>query len=199
MIDPFGPDSSGIDAAGSGARRVGLFGGSFNPPHVVHQMLCLYVLETCEVDEIWVVPTYRHAFAKELAGFEHRVRMCELAFRALGDRVRVSRIEGELARPVSRTLDTIEALRARHPRAGFRLIVGADILAQTDKWHRWDDIVALAPPIVVGRAGHGEAGIDMPPVSSTEIRRRLACAQSVAALVPRRVVDYIAEQGLYRQ
>lgn len=177
---------------------VGIFGGSFNPPHVVHQMVCLYVLETCAVDEIWAIPTYRHAFAKELADFEHRVGMCELAFRALGDRVRVSRVEGEMARPVSRTLDTIETLRERHPELGFRLIVGADILRETHAWHRWDDIVAAAPPIVVGRAGHDGAGIEMPAVSSTEIRRRLARGQSVVSLVPRLVMDYIAERGLYR-
>jgi nicotinate-nucleotide adenylyltransferase len=179
-------------------RTVGIFGGSFDPPHVVHQMVCLYVLETCAVDEIWVIPTYRHAFAKDLVAFEHRRRMCELAFRALGDRVRISCIEGEMARPVSRTLHTLEALRERHPEIELRLIVGADILKETRSWHRWEDIVALAPPIVVGRSGHDGPGIEMPAVSSTEIRQRLARGQSVQALVPRLVIDYIAGRGLYR-
>ena len=179
-------------------RTVGIFGGSFNPPHVAHQMVCLYVLETCEVDEIWAMPTYRHAFAKDLAGFEDRCRMCELAFLVLGERVRVSRLEGELARPVSRTLDTLEALSAHHADIRFRVIIGADILTETHKWHRWEDIVAMAPPIVVGRAGQGGAGVEMPAISSTEIRRRLASGESVQPLVPRRVTDYIAERGLYR-
>lgn len=177
---------------------VGIFGGSFDPPHVAHQMVCLYVLETCEVDEIWVMPTYRHAFAKELTAFDDRCRMCELAFLALGERVRVSRLEGELARPVSRTLDTLQTLRAQHADTRFRLIVGADILAETHKWHRWEDIVAMAPPVVVGRAGQGGTGVELPAVSSTEIRRRLASGLPVQSLVPRRVMHYIAERGLYR-
>ncbi|WP_428261630.1 nicotinate (nicotinamide) nucleotide adenylyltransferase [Haliangium sp.] len=180
------------------APTVGLFGGSFNPPHVAHQMVALYVLETCAIDELWMVPTYRHAFAKELIGFEHRCRMCELAAAALGARVKVSAIERELARPVSRTLDTLQSLRERHPAVGFRLVIGADILAESHKWYRWDDIVRLAPPLVVGRAGHDSLSVDMPPVSSTEVRTRLADGQPVDHLVPAAVRRYIVEQGLYR-
>ncbi|ACY16218.1 nicotinate (nicotinamide) nucleotide adenylyltransferase [Haliangium ochraceum] len=181
----------------SRAHTVGLFGGSFNPPHVAHQMLMLYVLETCALDELWMMPTYRHAFAKELLAFEHRMRMCELASAALGQRVRVSRIEADLARPVSRTLETVLALRERHPDTQFRLIVGADVLKDSDKWYRWDDVVAHAPPITVGRSGHGGSAVDLPAVSSTEIRERLAEGASIAGLVPRAVADYIAAQGLY--
>jgi nicotinate-nucleotide adenylyltransferase len=179
-------------------RTIGLFGGSFNPPHVAHQMVMLYVLETCAVDELWMIPTYRHPFAKELIDFEHRCRMCELAAAALGPRVHVSRIEGELARSVSRTLDTIEALGARHPDARFRLVVGADILQESHKWYRWDRIEVLAPPIVVGRAGLDVRGVEMPAVSSTEIRGRLARGEPVDDLVPGSVGRYIDAQGLYR-
>jgi nicotinate-nucleotide adenylyltransferase len=179
-------------------RTIGIFGGSFNPPHVAHQMLMLYVLETRDVDAVWMIPTYRHPFAKELLDFEHRCRMCELAAAALGARALVSRIEGELARPVSRTLETIEVLRARHPDAGFRLVIGADILQESHKWFGWDRIVDLAPPIVVGRGGLDAPGVDMPAVSSTAIRERLRRGEPVDDLVPRAVARYIAEQGLYR-
>ena len=55
-------------------RRVGLFGGSFNPPHVAHQLVALYVLETL-VDEVWFVPTYSHPFGKDLAAYDHRIAM----------------------------------------------------------------------------------------------------------------------------
>jgi nicotinate-nucleotide adenylyltransferase len=179
-------------------RTIGLFGGSFNPPHVAHQMVMLYVLETCDVDAIWMIPTYRHAFAKELIDFEHRCRMCELTAAALGARVEVARVEGELARPVSRTLDTIEVLRERHPDTHFRLVIGADILHESHKWYGWDRIVALAPPITVGRTGLDGPGLGMPAVSSTEIRERLARGEPVDDLVPRAVARYIAEHGLYR-
>lgn len=190
--------------------RIALFGGSFNPPHIAHQMACLVVLETCAVDQVWMVPTYRHAFSKELCPFEHRLRMCQLAAAPLGDRVQVSSVEADLARPVSRTLDTLQALCQAHPDAHFRLVIGADILSETGKWHRWSDIEALAPPIVIGRIGfrlsghdplgrgYDLIGIDLPNISSTEVRARLARGESAVPLVSRAVMDYIAERGLYR-
>ena len=67
--------------------RVALFGGSFNPPHVAHQLAALYVLETAPVDELWFVPAFEHAFGKPLAPFDDRLAMCELAAAALGPRV----------------------------------------------------------------------------------------------------------------
>src|SRR5262245_38986622 len=105
-------------------RTVALFGGSFNPPHVAHQILALYVLETAPVDELWMFPAYRHPFAKALVDFEHRFAMCEQMARPLGPRVSVSRIEQELAAEVSRTYDTVVALASRTPDARFRLVVG---------------------------------------------------------------------------
>jgi nicotinate-nucleotide adenylyltransferase len=178
---------------------VAIFGGSFNPPHLAHQMLCLSVLETAAVDELWMVPTYRHPFAKHLVPFEHRFRMCELAVEVFAGRVQVSRIEEELGQPSSRTLDTLQALRAQHPETELRLVVGADILAERDKWYRWDEIERLAPSIVVGRQGYeSDAAIELPNVSSTAIRERLARGQSAIPMVPRSVMRYIEEHSLYR-
>jgi nicotinate-nucleotide adenylyltransferase len=179
--------------------RIALFGGSFNPPHVAHQMVALYVLETQPVDELWFVPTYTHVFGKELVPYEHRVAMCELAAAPLGPRVRVSRAEQELAqRPgftVSRTLDLIEDL-ASH--GDLRLVVGADILGETDKWYRWDEIVRRAPPIVLSRPGHpGGTGLEI-DVSATRVRQLLAARDpAVEALVPATVLRYIAANRLY--
>lgn len=179
--------------------RVALFGGSFNPPHVAHQMVGLWVLETQAVDELWMVPTWRHAFGKPLVDFEHRFRMCELAMAALGPRAKVSRIEADLGRPASRTHDTLEALTARHPGTAFRVVVGSDILGELDKWYRWNDVARMAPPIVVARRGHpGSDGPELAEVSSTEVRARLARGDSAIPLVPIPVMDYIAREGLYR-
>ena len=179
-------------------RTVAIFGGSFNPPHVAHQMVCLYILEACSVDELWVIPTYRHPFAKSLIAFEDRFAMCELAMAALGPRVRVSRAEEELAQPTSRTLHTLNALRQRHADVAFRLVVGADILAERDKWYRWDEIERLAPPLVVGRRGYpSQSGLELPDVSSTEVRARLAGGLDASDLVPSAVLAYITERGLY--
>lgn len=188
-------------------RTVGLFGGSFNPPHVAHQLVALYALET-QVDEVWFVPTYSHPFGKQLIAFEHRVAMCELATAPLGARARVMRTEYELAQQpdfvASRTLDLVDHLAATYPDVGLRLLVGTDILGETDKWHRWHDVVARAPLIVIGRAGHVlpagsiATGVTMPEVSSTQVRDLLAAKDPAAgSLLPQTVLRYIARHGLY--
>ena len=185
--------------------RVAFFGGSFNPPHIAHALVALYVLETAPVDALWFAPTWQHPFAKPLAPFDHRVAMCERVAQALGPRAAVSRIEAERADSgePSYTLYTLQALAARHPGWQFRLVIGEDVLGDTDKWHRWDDVVALAPPILVGRGGvevpgAHVGGVEMPAISSTEVRRRLRAGEAADALVPASVLRYIAEHGLYR-
>ena len=186
---------------------VALFGGSFNPPHVAHQLVALYVLETQPVDELWFVPTYAHPFGKQLVPYDHRVAMCELAAAPLGPRARVSRAEAELAeRPgfvASRTLDLVDYLAAQGH--DLRLVVGADLLVDTAKWYRWDDVVARAPLIVVGRAGHSvppgimASEVAMPEISATRVRDLLAQgASDVTGLVPREVLRYIAQHHLYQ-
>ena len=182
---------------------VALFGGSFNPVHAAHQLVALYVLETQAIDELWFVPTYVHPFGKPLEKYEHRVAMCELAAAPLGPRVRVSRAEEDLAlRPgfvASRTIDLIEMLAEQHPGETFRLVIGSDILRETDKWHRWDAVAAAAPPIVIARPGFpGGEGVEMPDISATHIRELLARGDEAASvLVPRSVLRYIAAHALY--
>lgn len=178
-----------------------MFGGSFNPVHAAHQLVALYVRETQDIDEVWFVPTYAHPFGKHLEPFEHRVAMCALAAAPVG--ATVSRAEEELAqRPgfiSSRTLDLVEHIAAQGHQP--RLVIGTDILEETGKWHRWDEVARIAPPIVVGRGGHPHAGvmIDMPELSSTRIRELLAHDDAaVADLLPRAVLGYIRSHRLYR-
>ncbi len=198
--------------------RIAIFGGSFNPVHVAHQLVALYVRETQPVDEVWLVPTFQHPFGKPLAPYEDRVAMCELAAAAVG--AKVSRAEEELAQRAgfvaSRTIDLVDHLASTGNQ--LRFVIGSDILAETAKWHRWDDIVARAPPIVIGRAGHAHAGaldsrglppdgsaaewrrgsIDMPSVSSTHVRALLASGDAaVSGLLPAQVLRYIAAHKLY--
>lgn len=179
--------------------RVGFFGGSFNPPHVAHVLAVGYVLATQALDLVLVVPTFGHPLGKALTAFPHRKAMCELAFRDLR-RVEVSPIESELEAP-SRTLLTLRALRARNPGWELRLIVGADILDERDRWYGWDEIEAIAPPIVLGRQGatHPAAPLALlPDVASRDVRARIGRGEDVSALVPRAVLDYATREGLYR-
>ncbi len=178
--------------------HVAVYGGSFNPPHVAHQLAVTYVLATHAVDTVWVMPTPSHAFGKALAPFHHRVEMCRLAMRHFGARVEVSTLEADLAQP-SRTVDTLRAMLAQQPDRRVSLMVGADILPETPKWKGWDDIQALAHILVLGRTGYPAAGsVMLPEVSSTEVRQRLAAGQGVDHLVDRAVVEYVAAHGLYR-
>ncbi len=137
--------------------RVAIFGGSFNPPHVAHQMAALYVLETAPVDELWLVPAVRHAFGKTLAPFADRLAMCEAAAAALGPRVRVSAIERDLGEE-SRTLRTIRRLQQDHPGTTFSLVIGADLLAEVPSWLGGAELQRTVPFIVVGRAGFDGPG-----------------------------------------
>jgi nicotinate-nucleotide adenylyltransferase len=188
--------------------RVALFGGSFNPPHAAHQLVALYVLETQPVDELWFVPVYAHPFGKQLASYADRVAMCELAAAPLGPRAVVSRAEEELANKpgfvASRTLDLVQYLA---PGRELRLVVGADILGEAAKWHRWTEVVALAPLIAVGRSGVAVppgstiTNLTMPEISATRIRELLAIGgpadPTLRQLLPREVLRYIAERRLY--
>ena len=178
--------------------RIAIFGGSFNPPHVGHQSLCLMLLETCEVDEVWVVPTYLHYFGKDLADYEARVAMCECMIEPLGTRARISQVESELQKPEGRMLDTLAELTARHPEHQFRLVIGADILQETERWHAWDEIVVIAPPLVFRRRGFPGGVLPAPPdVSSTKIRETLQRGESAVPWIPKTVQGVIESRGLY--
>lgn len=180
---------------------VAIFGGSFNPPHIAHVLAVTTVLSTTDVSRVLVVPAFQHPFAKALVGYEERLTMCELAMGWIPG-VEISRVEQELGGE-SRTLRTVEHLRATHPDWSLRLVMGADILAEAPKWYRFDEVARLAPPLVLGRIGvsHPEAPEPLlPEVSSTEVRAKLAEGDydALSMLVPRRVLAFIRERGLYR-
>jgi nicotinate-nucleotide adenylyltransferase len=178
--------------------RVALFGGSFNPPHVGHQLLALYVLETADVDELWFVPCWKHPFDKALEPFEHRLRMTELAAAALGPRARVSDFESKLGGAKSRTLLTVKGLQAQHPQHEFRLVIGADLVPELPSWYGADELRRSVKLVVVGRAGYpGPFPVSMPMVSSTEVRNRLHAGESAQGMVSANVLAYIRKHGLY--
>jgi len=183
--------------------RVAIFGGSFNPPHVSHVLAVALVLATEDVDRVLVVPTFRHPFSKRahLVAFDDRVRMAELAMGWL-PRVVVSRIEEELGGE-SRTLFTLERLQQQHPEWKMRHVIGADLLLEAPKWHAFDRVAAIAPPLVLGRVGvaapPGSPAPLLPEVSSTDVRSKLRAGRydDVARFVPREVLAYVREKRLY--
>jgi len=174
---------------------VAIYGGSFNPPHVGHAMVSAWLLWTRQVDEVWLVPVYAHAFAdwhaKTLAPFADRVAWCHAMVADLDLPLRVDEIEASLTGP-SYSIDTLRALASRHPQHRFRLVVGSDALPHLPKWRDWDGIARDFDPIVVGRAGYpGGGDVAFPDVSSTEIRERLARGEPVDGLVSVGVAELI--------
>ena len=185
-------------------KSVAIYGGSFDPPHVSHVLAAVSALKLGGFERVLVVPVFEHAFHKQLTAFEHRTRMCELAFSGIAD-VEVSPLERNLSTP-SLTLRTLEHLAVLHPDWQMRLLVGSDVLGDTAKWHAFDRISELAPPYVVARPGYehpnSQAAL-LPDVSSTRIREALKApaapehAALLAASVPREVLEYIAAHRLY--
>ena len=112
-------------------------------------------------EHVLVVPVYGHVFDKQLTPFEHRLRMCRLAFENL-QFVEVSPIEATLRRP-NYTLHTLQAIKRAHPDWQLRLAMGADVLAEAHQWHAFDEVIGLAPPFVFGRHGSASDGTTTKP------------------------------------
>ncbi len=183
--------------------RIALYGGSFNPPHVGHVMATAWVRAVHPDWEVWWMPVGHHAFAKDrvLVPVEHRLAMCRLAVAPFGPGVVVSDFEAVRPGP-NYTIDTVRALQTEYPGVRIRLVVGADVFELAHAWRSFDELLALAPPIVVGRQGHPappgqSASPPLPDVSSTQIRAALRHGRDVRGLVPAAVLAYIERHGLY--
>lgn len=180
-------------------RRVALLGGSFNPPHIGHLMAALYIHATCEVDEVWMMPTFRHPFGKTLEGFHHRVAMCEVLTSEFSGWLKVTRIEEQL-QGGGRTIDTLRHLLPQHPHIQFSLVVGSDIVKDLPHWKDVDQIRTMVNFLVIQRAGHPVAEAMGPPlaeISSSEVRAKLEAGALPHGLVPRSVLNYLRAHRLY--
>jgi nicotinate-nucleotide adenylyltransferase len=190
-----------MSAKAGAAAVIGIFGGSFNPPHMAHVLACQFALCAWPLERILVVPSFVHPFDKDLAPYEHRVEMARLAFARLAPWVEVSRIEQEMG-GVSYTVETVEELRQRFPGAKLHLIIGSDLVSELPQWRDSARLQKLAPPLVVPRPGTAEeaaaGGFALPAISSTEIRDLIMGGGDPGTSLPRTVNDYVREHALYR-
>ncbi len=179
--------------------RIGVFGGTFDPPHLGHLEAAGHVLDAGLADEVWFVPCLKHRFGKAPAPFHHRLAMCHLLIEGQS-RMRVSDLEALINRP-GYTIDLVRRLMADFPQHTFRLIAGTDIYHQRDQWHQYDEIAKLAPPIYVARMGEPpipEPVLPPPPeISSRKLREALAAGASPREAMPDRVIEYARNNGLY--
>jgi nicotinate-nucleotide adenylyltransferase len=187
-------------------KRIGLFGGSFDPVHNAHVALARTALDGLALDELRWIPAGRPwQKNRVLAPAEHRAAMVALAIEG-ESRFVLDEIELHRAGP-SYTLDTVEALQAQQPSAQWVLVIGQDQFAALPSWYGVAKLLERVTLAVARRAGspavtlpgHVQV-VDLPPMphSSTEVRARLADGQPITDLVPSTVASYIDSHRLYR-
>ena len=197
--------------------RLGILGGTFNPPHVAHLVCAQEALVALELDAVALMPVGSppHKHIEHDPGTRHRLALCERAVEG-NDRLRVLRLDADRAGP-SFTVDTLRVLHAREPEHELTFIVGGDMALSFPEWREPEAILELARLGVAEREGVRRADIaerlsglrgatdrvrffDMPrlDVSSSQLRWRVASDRPVRYLVPDGVARYIADEGLYR-
>ena len=194
--------------------KLGVLGGTFDPMHLGHLAAAEAAIDCVDLDQVVFVPTGTPPHRPPaVASGEQRLEMCRLA--ADDDpRFAVSDIELRRTGP-SYTLDTLLALRGANPHAEMFLVLGWDAASQLRSWYRPDEVLALAPVIVVSRPGRAApsvedvktAGLDparvilcprlTPSVSGSELRRDLAAGRPVTGRVPEAVERYISTHRIY--
>lgn len=191
--------------------HVGIFGGSFNPPHIAHLIVAEQIRDRYRLDRIVWIPSFQppHKQVAELAPFEHRFEMTRLAVERNAG-FEVSDVEYRMG-GVSYTVMTIRALQEASPDTTFSLLLGGDSMATFDAWYRPDEILERVELIVYGRPGYelpasieGYSNrihvVDAPliEVSAEQIRAMRRKGRSIRYLVPEPVLAYIEKHGLYQ-
>jgi nicotinate-nucleotide adenylyltransferase len=171
--------------------RVGLFGGSFNPPHAGHRLVTLTALKRLKLDRIWWIVTPGNPLkdTAELAPLTARLAAC----RALMPEPRVDITDFEAHIGTRYTLDSLRYLKRRCPAVRFVWIMGADNLRQFHRWQGWREIAALMPIAVIDRPGATLKSISSPAAQTMRARRELE--QSSAALAKQKAPRWLMLHG----
>ena len=190
---------------------IGLFGGSFNPPHVAHRIVAEVVRDQFDLSEVWWIPnaTPPHKPDDELVAVEHRLAMTRRVVES-NPHFRICDLEVQRD-GVSYTVETLRVLQDQHPNTDFALVIGSDSLDHFAEWHRPGETAERVPLIVYKRPGGIESVAEprfanrvryvaapVMEVSGTEVRARRRAGRSIRYLVPDAVRTYIDAHDLYR-
>jgi nicotinate-nucleotide adenylyltransferase len=201
------------------AQRIILFGGTFDPVHLGHTTVVEHASAQLRADKVIFVPARRspHKSDSCLAPIEHRLNMLALA---VADRksFSISTCEVERSEP-SYTFDTVTHFRTKSPRATLFWLVGADIIPSLPRWYRIAELLEICNVCVMSRGGIDSSAFDqlvpalgqaaagrlrqnaiatpLIPISSTEVRTRLAAGQDVSDMLHPPVLQYIRQHALY--
>ncbi len=190
--------------------KIGIFGGSFNPPHIAHCILAEYILDELSLDRFIFVPAAipPHKEADSLLDAHIRLHLTQLA---VSGNPRIAVSDTEIRRGgISYTVDTLEDLRSQHTGAELFLIMGVDNLIGLGSWKDYNRLFSLSTIIIMNRPGFDSQEInpdllqritmiDVPylDISSTGIRKRLREKKSIKYLVSKAVEDEIVRKGYY--
>jgi len=187
--------------------KIGILGGSFNPPHVGHLVLAAQAKSILGLDKVIFIPCFSppHKKQKNILGASLRLKMLKLAVKGRKDFF-VSDIEIKRG-GVSYTVDTLVALRHQYPRAKFYLIIGADLAKNFYAWKDYRRLLQLAKVVVASRGkkmtrlSFSARRIPIPfiDISSSLVRELVRENKSIAYLVPRSVEEFILRNKLYQE
>jgi nicotinate-nucleotide adenylyltransferase len=185
--------------------KIGILGGSFDPPHFGHLLLARQTREIVGLDEIWLMPYFAHSWDPTLSPAEDRVAMARL----IEEPGIVVSEEETSQKTINYAIETVRRLKAKSTHEFF-WIVGSDILGEFARWRDHEALSKEIPFLVFPRNGYptstalppGFQLIDSPDIitsniSSTVVRKRLQQAHSVVGLIPEGVLSYIHEHKLY--
>lgn len=203
-----------IHPNGGQVRRIGVYGGAFDPVHFGHLRSALEVAQHNNLDELRLLPSGNppHRSRARVAA-EHRLKMLQLAV-AEAPGIVIDRRELD-RRSTSYTIDTLESIQADYPLASLTLIIGMDQFSAFDTWHRWQELLQRVELVVMERPGEilsssaqqlmgsslqrriSIVAVTQMDISSSRIRKDLHSGLEIQFLVPYAVRNYINENGLY--
>ncbi len=184
-------------------KKIGVFGGSFNPVHKGHIALARQILRQAALDEVWFMVTPQNPFKQEatdLLDDEKRLRMVEKAL-ANDPLLKASDFEFRLPRP-SYTWQTLQALSKDFPDHRFTLLIGADNWTAFSRWYHAYDILSTYPIVIYPREGHEVDEQSLPPsvslihtrlyrISSTAIREKVKAGKGIARWIPKEITEEV--------
>lgn len=173
--------------------QIALFGGSFDPPHLGHVYAALHARLVGGADEVWVLPSAKHPYAKPLRPWEQRWALCRLAFADLP----FVRLRDDELRSSGYTIDLVEGLIAANPANDWLLVGGTDTARDLPNWKRGADLARLIRVHAVPRGGLDPHPGALPAISSSLVRERLAGGGSTEGLLPQTVAAMIQAEGWY--
>ena len=205
-------------------KRLGIFGGAFDPVHKGHSQSLKYISDLKILDEIQVIPNYASPHNKNIQTDEkHRLKMLEIAFKEIKN-IKLNDIELK-NKTKSYTCETLKHLKEIYPEQHLSLIIGLDSLNSFTTWKNWENILSLCSLLVLERklndslelnkelkskistnyddffSGHGKILIlknDLISISSTDVRNKIKNNENLTDMVDDQVLEYISKKSLYK-